>query len=63
MFLRPGKAENMYAHDGKSYVFTKADVAKVKKAYAAFVADLAARKAAKGIIKHPTAVTGPQLPL
>ncbi|WP_100484176.1 hypothetical protein [Mycobacteroides abscessus] len=45
VFLRSGKAEGMFTRDGKAYVFTKADVAKIKKAYAAFVADRAAKKA------------------
>lgn len=47
VFLRSGKAEGMFTRDGKAYVFTKADVAKIKKAYAAFVADRAATKAKK----------------
>lgn len=45
VFLRSGKAEGMFTRDGKAYVFTKADVAKIKKAYAAFVADRTAKKA------------------
>ncbi|MGV0695856.1 hypothetical protein [Mycobacterium paraintracellulare] len=47
VFLRSGKAEGMFTRDGKSYVFTKADVAKIKKAYDAFVADRVASKKAK----------------
>lgn len=47
VFLRSGKAEGMFTRDGKAYVFTKADVAKIKKAYAAFIADRAASKKAK----------------
>lgn len=47
VFLRSGKAEGMFTRDGKAYVFTKADVAKIKKAYAAFVAERAASKKAK----------------
>lgn len=45
VFLRSGKAEGMFTRDGKAYVFTKADVTKIKKAYAAFVADRAKAKA------------------
>ncbi|WP_142277816.1 hypothetical protein [Mycobacterium avium] len=47
VFLRSGKAEGMFTRDGKVYVFTKADVAKIKKAYAAFVAERAASRKAK----------------
>lgn len=47
VFLRTGKAEGMFTRDGKAYVFTKADVAKLKKAYAAFIGDRAASKKAK----------------
>ncbi|MHC9295620.1 hypothetical protein ACRCUN_24420 [Mycobacterium sp. LTG2003] len=47
VFLRTGKADGMFTRDGKSYVFTKADVAKLKKAYTAFVAERAASKKAK----------------
>lgn len=47
VFLRSGKAEGMFTRDGKAYVFTKADVAKLKKGYAAYVADREATKAAK----------------
>ncbi|WP_431236066.1 hypothetical protein ACQ856_30270 (plasmid) [Mycolicibacterium psychrotolerans] len=47
MFLRSGKAEGMFTRDGKAYVFARVDVPKIKKAYAAFVAERAASKAAK----------------
>lgn len=57
VFLRTGKAEGMFTRDGKSYVFTKADVAKLKKAYAAFVADRAAKKAKADDTNEPEAKT------
>lgn len=47
VFLRSGKAEGMFTRDGKAYVFTKGDVAKIKKAYAAFVAERPAEKKSK----------------
>jgi predicted site-specific integrase-resolvase len=47
VFLRSGKAEGMFSRDGKSYVFTKADVTKIKKAYGEFVAERTAAKQAK----------------
>jgi predicted site-specific integrase-resolvase len=50
VFLRSGKAEGMFTRDSKAYVFTKADVAKIKKAYAIFVADRVAAKAAKDAV-------------
>lgn len=55
VFLRSGKAEGMFARDGKAYVFTKADVAKLKKGYAAFVADHAKEKAAPETTEEPKA--------
>lgn len=47
VFLRSGKAEGMFSREGKAYVFTKADVAKIKKAYASFIAERAASKTTK----------------
>jgi hypothetical protein len=34
VFLRSPKGDGVSSRDGKAYVFTKADVAKIKKAYA-----------------------------
>jgi len=45
VFLRSPGAEGMFTRDGKSYVFTKADVAKIKKAYPAWINQRAASKA------------------
>lgn len=45
VFLRSGNAEGMFTREGKSYVFNKADVAKLKKAYAAFAAAKATPRA------------------
>jgi hypothetical protein len=47
VFLRSPKAEGMFARDGKSYVFTKGDVAKIRKAYGEFVAERTTAKQAK----------------
>lgn len=47
VYLRSGKAEGLFDRDGKSYVFTKGNVAKLKKGYAAYVADRDAAKAAR----------------
>ncbi|WP_157896288.1 hypothetical protein [Mycobacteroides chelonae] len=44
VFLRSGKADGMFTRDGKAYVFAKADVAKIKRAYAAFIAERTASK-------------------
>ena len=38
VFLRSPKGAGLFALDGKAYVFTKADVAKIKKACPEFVA-------------------------
>lgn len=45
VFLRSGKADGMFSRDGKSYVFTKANVTAIKKAYPAWVAERAKAKA------------------
>jgi hypothetical protein len=47
VFLRSPKGAGLVARDGKAYVFTKADVAKIKKAYPEWVAERQTAKAAK----------------
>ncbi|WP_445163218.1 hypothetical protein ACTXG5_08330 [Mycobacterium sp. Dal123C01] len=47
VFLRSPRGAGLFERDGKAYVFSKADVARIKKAYAAWVADRAAAKASK----------------
>lgn len=46
VFLRAA-GEGLSSRDGKSYVFTKANLTAIKKAYPAWVADRAASKAEK----------------
>ncbi len=46
VFLRAA-GDGMSSRDGKSYVFTKANVAAIKKAYPAWVAERAAARVAK----------------
>ncbi|RUP04759.1 MAG: hypothetical protein EKK34_12665 [Mycobacterium sp.] len=50
VFLRAA-GEGLSSRDGKSYVFTKANVAAIKKAYPKWVADRTASKKAKAEAK------------
>lgn len=50
MFLRAA-GEALSSRDGKSYVFTKANVTAIKKAYRAWVAERAASRNAKAETK------------
>ncbi|RRR47862.1 hypothetical protein EHH44_03155 [Mycolicibacter terrae] len=55
VFLRSGNAEGMFTREGKSYVFAKTDVAKLKKGYAAFVASRGTKARALAVVADETA--------
>jgi hypothetical protein len=59
VFLRSPAGEGLSSREGKSYVFTKADLAKIRKAYPAWVKERAASKAAKAEAKKADADTTP----
>lgn len=47
VFLRSPKGEGLSSRDGKSYVFTKANLTAIRKAYPSYIADREAAKQAK----------------